>query len=828
MVLGRGAGMSGMFGDPHLAPRDANHAPLTPLELFDRTVAARPGATAIVWGAERYVWGQVDAAVQRMADGLAAHGVGRGDVVSVLAGNVPEMLIAHFAVPLLGAILNTINIRLDADAVSYILDHSGAKAVMADAPRGAVAAQVAGGRACLVWGDPPAGANRLDVMAARAPFGRRHWRDAVTDEWQPIALNYTSGTTGHPKGVVLHHRGAYQNAVGNAMGLGFGPGTVYLWTLPFFHCNGWCHGWAVTAAGGRHVCLDGVDVETIFDAIEAHGVTDLACAPVLLYMMLDHPAHARRGPDSRRVRVGTGGAAPTTALIERMDAAGFDLTHLYGLTESYGPCTINALPPGLAGAPAGEKAAYLASQGRAHATAPALRIVDAAGRDVPADGQARGEIVLRGATIMSGYLKDAAATEAAFEGGWFRTGDIAVMQPDGRIGIRDRAKDVIITGGENVSSLEVEEVLHRHPGVALAAVVAAPRSQVGRDALRLHRGARAGRRGRARRVLPRAAGGVQAAPAVRLRRDPQDRHGKGPEVPPAPEGGRDRRGRPGVSAAGFDPEALRALLDDRLGRAPLVELRRIAGGQSNPTFFVTHGGRRMVLRKQPGGEILRGAHAIDREYRVMSALRGQGVPVPETILHHDDPEAIGTPFYLMERLDGRVFADCALPGVAPDERGAIYRAMAAAMARLHAVDPEAAGLGDYGRPGNYFERQVRRWTRQLRASESPPIPELERLADWLAANLPTDDGMVAVAHGDFRLGNLMFHPTEPRVIAILDWELSTLGHPLADLGFCAMTWHTSPDEYGGIGGLDLDALGIPGQARLRGVLPRPCAPHPPR
>lgn len=282
-----------------------------------------------------------------------------------------------------------------------------------------------------------------------------------------------------------------------------------------------------------------------------------------------------------------------------------------------------------------------------------------------------------------------------------------------------------------------------------------------------------------------------------------------------------------MSETDFDPEALQATLDAELGRDPMEELSRISGGQSNPTYFVTHGGRRMVLRKQPNGEILKGAHAIDREYRVMKALGAQGVPVPEMIHYHEDASAIGTPFYLMEQLDGRVFGDCSLPGLEPDERRAIYDAMAQAMAQMHAVDPETAGLGDFGKPGNYFERQVARWTRQLRASEQGGGPELKRLADWLAENLPEDDGLSVVAHGDFRLGNMMFHSSEPRVIAILDWELSTLGHPLADLGFCGMTWHTAPDEYGGILGLDREALGIPDLATFEAEYHTRAQPTPP-
>lgn len=264
-----------------------------------------------------------------------------------------------------------------------------------------------------------------------------------------------------------------------------------------------------------------------------------------------------------------------------------------------------------------------------------------------------------------------------------------------------------------------------------------------------------------------------------------------------------------MSEADFDPAHLKQVLDDQLGIAPITELTRISGGQSNPTYYVTHGARRMVLRKQPNGDILRGAHAIDREYRVMHALGPTHVPVPDVVLFHDDPKALGTPFYVMDRLEGRVFEDCSLPDIEPKDRRAIYLGMADAMAKMHAVDPAQVGLGDYGKPGNYFARQVGRWTKQLHGSTGAPIPELHHLSRWLQDNLPEDDGQSRIAHGDFRLGNLMFHPSEPRVIAILDWELSTLGHPLADLGYCCMTWHTAPEEYGGIRGLDLEALGIP-------------------
>ncbi len=264
----------------------------------------------------------------------------------------------------------------------------------------------------------------------------------------------------------------------------------------------------------------------------------------------------------------------------------------------------------------------------------------------------------------------------------------------------------------------------------------------------------------------------------------------------------------------FDEASFRAFLDARFGPAEDYHFQRIAGGQSNPTYFVTHGGRRMVLRKQPNGPLLKGAHAIDREFRVLAALHPAGVPVPRPVLFHQASEILGTPFYLMERVEGRVFSDGALPDVPPSERHALWMGLADALGHLHRVRPDDVGLADYGRPGNYFERQLSRWSKQWQESASDPIPELDQLGTWLAENLPPDDGAVSLAHGDYRMGNVIFHATEPRVVAILDWELSTLGHPLADVGFCAMAWHTAPDEYGGILGLDLAAQGLPTEAEF--------------
>lgn len=261
----------------------------------------------------------------------------------------------------------------------------------------------------------------------------------------------------------------------------------------------------------------------------------------------------------------------------------------------------------------------------------------------------------------------------------------------------------------------------------------------------------------------------------------------------------------------FDVNKFHIFLNATFGPSDALSIERISGGQSNPTYFVNFNGQNMVLRKQPNGPILRGAHAVDREFRVQAALANTDVPTARPILFYEDTDIVGTPFYLMERVEGRVFSDCALPDATPHERKDLWMGLADAMAAMHRVAPATIGLEDYGRPGNYFERQISRWARQWEASESDPIPELDRLIEWLQANLPEDDGAVSLAHGDFRMGNVIFHPTEPRVVAILDWELSTLGHPLADLGFCALAWHTSSEEYGGILGYDLEALGLPSE-----------------
>ena len=460
-----------------LAPRAANFVPLTPVDLLKRSAEVFPDKLAVVHGVRRLSYADLAALVGRMTAALRRAGIGSGDVVSVIAGNRPEMLALHYAVPMLGAVLNAINTRLDAGTIGYIFSHAETRFVFADAELlgAAEAARAAAGlrlpivRLGTGTGETDNATSLPDFLDGMAPEALR--LDAIADEWQPIALNYTSGTTGRPKAVVYTHRGAYLNSLGNVLALGFDERTAYLWILPMFHCNGWQHPWAVTAAGGTHVCVDRIEPPHIFRAIEAHRVTHFACAPVVLYMLLNHPDRALRDA-ARRVRVATGGAAPTTALIEGLEALGFDLTHLYGLTESYGPATLCGMRDDWGEPDSAEKARLLSRQGVRHATVASVDVTDASGTSVAADGATMGEIVIRSNTLMAGYHKDADATEAAFAGGCFHTGDLAVRHPDGYIQIKDRAKDIIISGGENISSLEVESVLHQHPAVMIAAVVA--------------------------------------------------------------------------------------------------------------------------------------------------------------------------------------------------------------------------------------------------------------------------------------------------------------------------------------------------------------------
>ncbi len=459
-----------------------NYVPLSPVSFLLRAALVAPHRIAIVHGARRITYAEFLERTRRLASALARAGVGKGDTVAILAPNVPEMLEAHYAVPGLGAVLCPINTRLDPAAIGFILGHSEAKVLLADREFAATVARALEGlaRAPLVIDiDDPAGPGGVpiggtDYETFLAGGDPAHELLLPEDEWRAISLNYTSGTTGNPKGVVLHHRGAYLNACANALAFGLSPRSVYLWTLPMFHCNGWTYTWAVTLAGGTHVCLRRVDPAPIFAAVATEGVTHMCGAPVVLTLLIHAPDTARRN-FPQTVQIATGGAAPPSSVIARMEAMGFAVTHLYGLTESYGPSAICQWQPELDAMDTDRKAAFMARQGVAH---PLLE--EASVRDpdtmapVPADGTTMGELMLRSNTIMMGYLKNPQATTAAFAGGMFHTGDLAVLHKDNYIEIKDRAKDIIISGGENISSLEVEETLYKHPQVMEAAVVAQP------------------------------------------------------------------------------------------------------------------------------------------------------------------------------------------------------------------------------------------------------------------------------------------------------------------------------------------------------------------
>jgi len=398
-----------------------------------------------------------------------------------MAPNIPPLLEAHFGVPMAGAVLNALNIRLEPRTIRFILEHGEATALLIDSALArTMKPALAGleGRLLVVdivdEADSSERLGRLDYEALLKEGDAQAPPQLPEDEWQALSLSYSSGTTGDPKGVVYHHRGAYLNALGNAFLLGLRPRSVYLWTLPMFHCNGWSHSWAVTAAGGTHVCLRRVEPGEVFRLIEEERVTHMAAAPVVLNMLVHAPEELRRR-FAHQVEVATGGAAPPSSVITAMEEMGFRITHLYGLTETYGPATIAMPQTGWNGLPSSERAARMARQGVRYPTTAGLEVVDPGTMaPVAADGEAMGEIVLRGNTVMKGYLKNPEATAEAFRGGWYHTGDLAVRHSDGYVEVKDRAKDIIISGGENVSSLEVEEVLHRHPGIMEAAVVACP------------------------------------------------------------------------------------------------------------------------------------------------------------------------------------------------------------------------------------------------------------------------------------------------------------------------------------------------------------------
>jgi fatty-acyl-CoA synthase len=468
--------------EENLGKNPANYAPLTPLSFLERAAYVYPQHPSVIHGAQRYTWEQTYARCRRLGSALARRGIGVGDTVAAMLPNIPPMYEAHFGVAMCGAVLNTLNTRLDPEAIAFMLEHGEAKLLLVDAEFSSTIEAALK----LLKRKPTI----IDVEDAEFKGGKRlgdktyeellkegdpefAWRWPA-DEWEAISLNYTSGTTGNPKGVVYHHRGAYLNGVGNILVWGMPHHAVYLWTLPMFHCNGWCFPWTMAANAGTSICLRRVEAAPIFELIKKHRVTHYCGAPIVHQMLINAPEEMRKGI-SHKVSGLVAAAAPPASMIEGMKKMGFDITHVYGLTEVYGPATVCAKHPEWETLPLADEVRLNGRQGVRYHVEEGLTVMDPETmKPVPADGETMGEIMFRGNITMKGYLKNKKATDEAFSGGWFHSGDLAVMQPDGYIKIKDRSKDIIISGGENISSLEVEDVLYRHPAVLAAAVVARP------------------------------------------------------------------------------------------------------------------------------------------------------------------------------------------------------------------------------------------------------------------------------------------------------------------------------------------------------------------
>ena len=476
--------------DQHLPRNPANFAPLSPLGFIQRTAEVYPERLAIVHGSLRQTWSQTYTRCRQLASALQRAGIGKNDTVAVMLPNTPPMVEAHFGVPMAGAVLNALNTRLDPETIAFMLDHGEAKAVIVDPEfSGTMAKALALRQATTpllivdvqdeLYGAPAQSLHGTDYEVFVASGDAQFAWELPADEWDAIALNYTSGTTGNPKGVVYHHRGAATNAISNVLGWDMPKHAVDLWTLPMFHCNGWCFPWTVAARAGVNVCLRRVEAQAIFDAIRNHGVTHYCGAPIVHGLLVNAPDAMKVGVPAG-VKAMVAGAAPPASMIEGMEKMGFDLTHVYGLTEVYGPATVCAKHEAWNDLDIGERARLNARQGVRYHLQRDVRVLDPETmQPVPWDGETMGEIMFKGNIAMKGYLKNLKATEDAFAGGWFHSGDLAVQYPDGYIKIKDRSKDIIISGGENISSIEVEDVLYRHPDVLAAAVVAKPDAKWG-------------------------------------------------------------------------------------------------------------------------------------------------------------------------------------------------------------------------------------------------------------------------------------------------------------------------------------------------------------
>jgi len=471
--------------DQDLPQTPANHAPMSPLSFIERTAEVYPTRLAIVHGDLRQDWATTYRRSRQLASALSQAGIGKNDTVAVMLPNTPPMVEAHFGIPMAGAVLNALNTRLDPETIAFMLDHGEAKAVIVDPEFAGTMKKALALRsaktpllvidvedALYTGASEKLGSTTYEAFVASGDAAYA-W-SLPADEWDAIALNYTSGTTGNPKGVVYHHRGAATNAISNILEWDMPKHAAYLWTLPMFHCNGWCFPWTLAARAAVNVCLRRVDAQAIFDAIRDHGVTHYCGAPIVHGLLVNSPAEMKVGVPAG-VKAMVAGAAPPASMIEGMEAMGFDLTHVYGLTEVYGPATVCAKNDDWNALDIGERARLNARQGVRYHLERDVRVLNPETmQPVPQDGETMGEIMFRGNIAMKGYLKNPKATQEAFAGGWFHSGDLAVQYPDGYIKIKDRSKDIIISGGENISSIEVEDVLYRHPAVLAAAVVAKP------------------------------------------------------------------------------------------------------------------------------------------------------------------------------------------------------------------------------------------------------------------------------------------------------------------------------------------------------------------
>ncbi|HWW49542.1 MAG TPA: acyl-CoA synthetase [Xanthobacteraceae bacterium] len=476
--------------DVGLPKTPANYVPLSPLSFLERSAKVYPQLPSAIYEGRVYTWAETYARCRRLASFLTTRGVRRDDTVAAILPNLPAMNELHFAVPMVGAVLNTLNTRLDPTSIAFMLDHGGAKVLLVDPEYSDMISTALG----LMSGPKPF---IIDVDDA-AYAGPRNWIGAIEyeaaiasgdpefvwtlpqDEWDAIALSYTSGTTGNPKGVVTHHRGAYLNAVSNILAGNLGQHPVYLWTLPMFHCNGWCFPWTIAATAGINVCLRKVDPTKIFELIGQHGVTHMCGAPIVYNTLINAPDAPKGSPSGKAISGLIAGAPPPVAVLAGAERIGINLTHVYGLTETYGPASVCAEQPGWDALPAAELAERKRRQGVAYHLQEAISVRDPVTmEEVPHDGETIGEVMFRGNIVMKGYLKNEPATQDAFAGGWFHTGDLGVVDAQGYVTIKDRSKDIIISGGENISSVEVEDVLYSHPAIMFAAVVAKPDAKWG-------------------------------------------------------------------------------------------------------------------------------------------------------------------------------------------------------------------------------------------------------------------------------------------------------------------------------------------------------------